>query len=86
MNAVLPHALFSIVRKDGIAEQTMRAWMQTITDEINFLQVTEGAGSPEGVLLAPKHKLYFNTSGAPGTFYYRKTTDETVNTGWVAIG
>ncbi len=31
MSAVLPHAFSAIVRNDGVAEQTMRAWMQSIT-------------------------------------------------------
>ncbi len=32
MTAVLPHAFSAIVRNDGVAEQTMRAWMQAITE------------------------------------------------------
>lgn len=86
MTAIIPNSFAPIVRNDGIAEQTMQAWMLSVTEQLKLLEVVEGAGSPEGVLKSPKHKVYFNTSGSAGTFYYRKTTNETLNTGWVAIG
>ncbi len=46
----------------------------------------EGDGSPEGVLKADKGARYFNRTGSAGTLLYVKTTDRTVNTGWVAYG
>ena len=83
----IPHVAYPITRStDGSANEEMQGWMRAVTDALNFLEVAEGSGSPEGVLFAPMHKQYFNTSGSPGSFYYRKTTDDSVNTGWVAIG
>jgi hypothetical protein len=35
MMIVPPHKINSIVRNDGIADQTMRAWMDELTDEVN---------------------------------------------------
>lgn len=32
MNPVLPHKIDQIVRNDGLAAQTMRAWMESVTD------------------------------------------------------
>lgn len=86
MKPVLPHKSNSIVRNDGLADQAMRAWMETATQIIESMQIIEGSGSPEGVVFAQKHKEYFNTSGAPGSYYYRKTTASNLNTGWVATG
>lgn len=82
----LPNVAYPIVRNDKSAENEMQGWMQAITGAVNFLEPLEGAGSPEGVVFAQQHKQYFNTTGSPGSFYYKKTTDDSVNTGWVAIG
>jgi hypothetical protein len=86
MKPVIPNKVAAIVRKDGLAEQTMRAWMETVTQMLESLDIAEGTGSPEGAIFAKQKKLYFNTSGAPGSFLYFKTTNETLDTGWVAIG
>lgn len=86
MKAVIPNVITPIVRNDGIAAQTMRAWMESVTQALEVLDMSEGAGSPEGVVFAKKKKLYFNTAGSSGTFVYLKTTDDNLNTGWVAIG
>jgi len=86
MKPVIPNIITPIVRNDGIAAQTMRAWMESVTQVVESLDITEGAGSPEGVVFAKKKKLYFNTTGTTGTFVYFKTTDDNLGTGWVAIG
>lgn len=83
---VTPHKQSEIVRSDRIGEQTMLSWIDQVTEALNFMEPLEGSGSPEGVVKAKKHKQYFNTTGSPGSFYYRKTTDASLNTGWVAIG
>ena len=78
---------YPIVDADGVAMPIeMRGWMESISTLVNFLELAEGAGSPESVVFAPKKKVYFNTTGAAGTLVYIKTTDETLATGWVAIG
>ena len=82
-----PHRDFPIVDASGIATQdAMRPWMDAVSDMVNALEIADGAGTPEGAVFADQKKLYFNTTGAPGTFIYIKTTDVTFDTGWVAIG
>lgn len=80
-----PHRSESVVTIDRRTEQTMRAWIDSVTELLNFLDFAEGNGSPEGVVTANKKKIYFNNTGSAGTLVYIKTTD-TGNTGWVAIG
>lgn len=82
---IQPHRSEAVVTEDLRTQQTMRAWMDSITEMVNFLEIAEGNGSPEGVVEARKKKLYFNNTGSAGTFVYIKTTD-TGDTGWVAIG
>lgn len=77
-----PQTSFSIIRKDGTAEQTMEGWMREVSDRLNFLEPEEGSGSPEGVVFARKFKQYFDTAGED---MYTKTTDENFNTGWKII-
>jgi len=55
-----------------------------LTLDALLARVTEGEGSPEGVVEADKGALYLRQDGAPGTFGYCKTTDS-VATGWVAV-
>lgn len=82
-----PHRDFPIVDANSVATiDAMRPWMEAISEMVNFLEISEGAGSPEGAVFAEKKKLYFNTSGSAGTFVYIKTTDGTLNTGWITIG
>lgn len=47
MNAVIPNIITPIVRNDGIAAQTMRAWMETVTKNLQELAtgVSLGGGS-----------------------------------------
>jgi hypothetical protein len=37
MNPVLPHKIAQIIREDGLAAQTMRAWMESITEYVGTL-------------------------------------------------
>lgn len=81
-----PHRDFPIVDSSGVPTiDRMAPWMDEICNLVNFLEIAEGSGSPEGVIFAEKKKLYFNNAGASGTLVYIKTTDGTVNTGWVNI-
>lgn len=73
-----------ISRTDGIAQDQFQGWIDSVTELLNSLEVLEGSGSPEGVVFASAKRFYFNTSGAPGTFLYFKTTAITLNTGWIA--
>ena len=82
-----PHRDYPIVDGMGIPSIDQFApWMEAISALVSFLEIAEGNGTPEGVLLAEKKKLYFNLTGAAGTLVYIKTTNGDVNTGWVAIG
>lgn len=74
MTAVLPHAFSPIVRKDGVAEQTMMAWMQSITD---FAAMSMGGGgsSDHGALtgLADDDHTQYHNNTRGDTRYYTKT-------------
>lgn len=81
-----PHRDFPIVDAAGVPGiDRMAPWMEAITNLINFLEIAEGTGSPEGVVFADKKKIYFNLTGAAGTLVYIKSTDNTLNTGWVVM-
>lgn len=86
MRPVLPHKIAAIVRDDGLAEQTMRAWMESITEQVSSLVIMEGDGSPEGVVFANKKKQYYDNTGSAGSRLYIKTTANNLNTGWEVIG
>jgi len=45
MKAVIPNIITPIVRNDGIAAQTMRAWMEGVMQSIQLLSVDGGSGS-----------------------------------------
>lgn len=82
-----PHRDYPIIDAAGVPTiDRMAPWMEAISNLVNFLDISEGNGSPESVVFAERKKLYFNLTGAAGTFVYIKTTDGTLNTGWVAIG
>ena len=82
----LPGKDFPIVDDDGVTIDQFQGWMNSITQLVNFLEIAEGSGSPEGVVFAKQKKLYFNLTGGAGTRVYIKTTNELINTGWLAIG
>lgn len=77
-----PHRDFEIVDKDDLMQPRFQGWVQAITEAVNLLEPMEGAGSPEGVVFAPQKKSYIDIVG--GIEYY-KTTDKTLNTGWIAL-
>lgn len=77
-----PNRDFPISRKDGVPEDRFIGWIDSVTRALNFLEPLEGTGSPEGVVKAKQKKYYFDTSA--GDLYF-KTTDETLDTGWVHL-
>jgi hypothetical protein len=44
MKAVIPNIITPIVRNDGIAAQTMRAWMETVSQNLQELAAGVGLG------------------------------------------
>ncbi len=73
-----------IANQNLIAIDQFQGWIDSVTKLLNALELAQGEGSPEGVLFADAKKIYFNTTGATGTFFYAKTTAKTLNTGWIA--
>jgi hypothetical protein len=58
------------------------------SDGITFTSIQDlyrrfGAGSPEGVVVAPTGAVYHNTSGGAATTFYVKESSPTPSTGWV---
>lgn len=82
MTIINPNRDNPIVRKDMVGEDVFNGWIDSVTRALNFLEPLEGTGSPEGVFKAPQKKYYFDT--AAGDLYF-KTTDATLNTGWVQL-
>lgn len=79
---IQPPRDFPIVRKDDAGEDIFNGWIESVTRALNFLEPIDGTGSPEGVVKAPQKKYYFDT--AAGELYF-KTTDSTLDTGWVQL-
>lgn len=77
-----PNRDWPLVRKDMTGEDIFTGWADSVTRALNFLEPIDGTGSPEGVVKAPQKKYYFDT--AAGDLYF-KTTDATLNTGWVQL-
>lgn len=72
------------VGKDGLPSQRAAEYLETMTRQVNFNTVDEGAGSPEGVISAEPKKLYMDTAGTAGSILYIKKTGAG-NTGWVVV-
>lgn len=77
-----PHRSFSLLRQDLTAQDEFEGWMREVSNRLSAMEPSEGSGSPEGVLTAPRFAQYFD---AVAEDLYVKTTDETVNTGWKII-
>jgi hypothetical protein len=82
--------LFSI-RSFVSVPQSVREWSSFFSrfDPRNPAQTSinglySGAGSPEGVVVAPVGSLYGRTDGGAGTTLYVKESNGTGSTGWVA--
>ena len=79
---IQPPRDWPIARKDMTGEDAFNGWIDSVTRAINFLEPIDGSGSPEGVVKAPQKKYYFDTAG--GELWF-KTTDSTLDTGWVQL-
>ena len=54
----------------------------TLLEQLTNLEIIDGKGSPEGAVKARFKSLYIDTDI---NFVYIKTTNDNLNTGWVAI-
>lgn len=77
----LPNRDFPI-SYSGMPSDRFIGWMQEVTKAINLLTPIDGTGSPEGVLKAGQKSYYFDIAAQE---LYFKTTDSTLNTGWVLL-
>ena len=77
-----PNRDFPITKTGDIAEDRFIGWMDAITAVVNLVKPAEGIVSPEGVVFGPMRSYYFDT--AAGRLYF-KTTDKSLNTGWVEL-
>lgn len=78
-----PHPQDVLIDDMSQSTQALRAWIDSVSDLLDRLEMREGAGSPNGVLKANKKTLYFNTAGAPGTYVYVNLDGLS---SWAAIG
>ena len=83
-------ASFPALRRVGT---TIEAVLSDVSDYANFgaktftiyngPTISQGVGSPEGLVTAPTGSIYLNTSGGASTSLYVKTSGAG-NTGWTA--
>lgn len=81
----IPAAFIEIVDKQGLMTLEMVNFINLVGD----LSVSEGSGSPEGVLEAKVSKLYMDTAGAAGNVLYVKRDSDIggdASLGWVETG
>lgn len=70
--------------EDGILSYRAREVLQLLIE----LDILEGAGSPEGVVVAKSRRLYMDTSGTAGSILYiKKLSDISGNraNGWILV-
>jgi len=77
-----PHRDFPIVNSQRLGENEFIGWIQSVTDLLNKLEIQDGTITPNGAVFAAQKKYYFDAE--LGELWF-KTTDETLNTGWVQI-
>ncbi|PHS61786.1 MAG: hypothetical protein COB09_17110 [Thalassobium sp.] len=73
-----------IVDDNGQSVIRFTTWL----DQVTRLQIAEGSGSPEGVLVAEQTKLYMDTSGTAGNILYIKKLSEISGDktqGWILV-
>lgn len=68
-----------IVRLYDVFREYSRA-----VNDLDDRSVLRGSGSPEGVVVANRGRLYVRTDGAAATTLYVKTADDGQATGWTA--
>ena len=77
-----PNRDVPITDSRGIGQERIIGWIESVTKAINLLTPIDGAGSPEGVIKAAQKSYYFDTVAQE---LYFKTTDSTLNTGWILL-
>lgn len=80
----IPVEFLAIVDKQGLMTVEMSNFINLVGD----LAISEGSGSPEGVLEAKVSKLYLDTAGAAGTVQYIKRDSDIggdASLGWVDV-
>ncbi len=78
--SVTEEGLYDFINRELVpVVEKLRLWTEAMGNRI-----TEGTGSPEGVVTADIAALYLRQDGSPGTLLYIKTADDS-NTGWSAI-
>ncbi len=80
-----PSPVEAIAEDNGTMFQRFRAWTQIVTKAINFLTMSEGSGSPEGVLSSQRNRFYNDTAG---NALYWKSVDDVAGDdtmGWLLI-
>lgn len=78
----VPNRDSAITDSNGVPMSIFFGWMLSISKAIDLLNPIDGTGSPEGVVKAPQKSYFFDTVGED---LYFKTTNETLNTGWVQL-
>lgn len=63
LNATQP-----IIEQDGTMSALFRAWAILVSNQLPLT----GAGSPEGVVIAPQFSEYLDTTAAAGSIIYKK--------------
>lgn len=78
----VPNRDSAITDLNGVPMSIFFGWMLSISKAIDLLNPIDGTGSPEGVVKAPQKSYFFDTVGEE---LYFKTTNETLDTGWVQL-
>ena len=80
-----PSPIEPIVNERLSMLQRFRDWTQAVSRVINFLQMAEGTGSPEGVLASDANKFYRDTAGP--SLYWKSVDDVAgdASQGWVLV-
>ena len=68
-----PSATEAIVKEDGKMFQSLINWVQDVTNALNFVTPTSGAGTPEGSITAKTGKFYTDT--AVPNLYWKSVDD-----------
>lgn len=68
-----------IVRLYDVFREYARA-----VNDLDDRSALRGTGSPEGVVVANRGRMYLRTDGGAGTTMYVKESNDGGNTGWVA--
>lgn len=77
-----------IVIADGSVSEPFRTWGNALERRVDRLTPIVGSGSPEGVVDAPQHSEYINSSGTAGNIKWIKLQSDIggdPKKGWVQL-